>query len=171
MIWLRRSKASLSFDTLAALSEDEWFDAIVRGYAPESSARGVLCGYPKAELQEATVGHSGPPALKFPFRFWLDVRQSCRSLGSALGQSSRILDFGCGWGRITRFFMKDTRPEHITGIDVDPGFVEICRRIMSGGTYRWSPRSPGRRCPRTPSISWWAIPCSHTSQNTRRRRG
>ena len=123
------------FDSLAALSEQEWFERILAGYEPDCPPRGLLCGYPSAELQVNTVGCSGAAALTYACRFWVDVRQVCRSLGLVLTPSTRILDFGCGWGRITRFFFKDTRPENITGIDVDADFIGLCRRIMSGGSY------------------------------------
>src|SRR5262249_46486376 len=106
---------------------------MVGAYAPDSPARGLLCGYPSAELQVNTVGCAGPTALTHAFRFWTDVKEACRRYGVTLGPTTRILDFGCGWGRITRFFFKDTRPQHVYGIDVDADFIAICRRIMSGG--------------------------------------
>lgn len=137
MIRLGLSEASRpDFARLSALSDREWFEAILRGYEPDSPPRDGLCGFPSAELQAGTVGCSGPAALTHAFRYWEDVKQSCRSLGLVLGPTTRILDFGCGWGRISRFFFRDTRPEHVVGIDVDEEFVAICRRIMSGGTYQ-----------------------------------
>jgi len=131
-----RAASGPEFDRLAALSEEAWYERILAGYQPDSAPQGVLCGYPSEELQANTVGCAGRAALTFPFRFWVDVRQSCGRLGVALTPSTRILDFGCGWGRITRFFFRDTSPENITGIDVDTEFIGICRRIMSGGTYQ-----------------------------------
>lgn len=127
---------SPDFDGLAALSEQQWLEQILGAYEPDSLPRGWLCGYPSEVLQANTVGCTGPTALMHAFRFWVDVRESCRSLGLVLARSTRILDFGCGWGRITRFFFRDTSPEKITGIDVDADFIAICRRIMSGGAYQ-----------------------------------
>jgi SAM-dependent methyltransferase len=117
------------------MSEKEWFETILQAYEPDSPPRGLLCGYPSAELQAGTVGCSGLAALTHAFRYWVDVRRICESRRRPLGPATRILDFGCAWGRITRFFFKDTRPENVVGIDVDDGFVALCRRIMSGGTY------------------------------------
>jgi 2-polyprenyl-3-methyl-5-hydroxy-6-metoxy-1,4-benzoquinol methylase len=108
---------------LAALSDQEWFERIVGAYEPDSPPRAGRCGYPSVELQVNTVGCSGAAALLQAFRFWVDVRDACRPLGLVLGPATRILDFGCGWGRIARFFFRDTRPENVTGIDVDPEFI------------------------------------------------
>jgi SAM-dependent methyltransferase len=123
------------FGRFAALSEKEWLETLLRAYAPDSPPRGLLCGYPTAELQAGTVGCAGPAALTHAFRYWVDVRQICAARGRPLGPKTRILDFGCAWGRITRFFFKETRPENIVGIDVDADFIALSRRIMSGGTY------------------------------------
>ncbi|HEY7515163.1 MAG TPA: class I SAM-dependent methyltransferase, partial [Vicinamibacteria bacterium] len=132
----RRGRSSPDLSPPDAWSDREWFEELLRAYQPDSPPRGLLCGYPSAELQVNTIGCSGPPGLTHAYRFWVDVKQSCRALGLVLGPDTRILDFGCGWGRIARFLFKDTRPENVFGIDVDPGFIEICRRIMCGGTYQ-----------------------------------
>ena len=121
---------------LSELSEEQWLEQILAGYEPSSPSRGVLCGYPSETLQENTVGCAGAAALTHAHRFWVDVRRSCERLGVPLTHSARILDFGCGWGRITRFFFRDTSPENIIGIDVDADFIDVCRHIMSGGTYQ-----------------------------------
>jgi SAM-dependent methyltransferase len=123
------------FDKLSRLSEKEWLETLLRAYEPDSPPRGLLCGYPSAELQTGTVGCAGPAALTHAFRYWVDVRKICASRGRPLGPATHLLDFGCAWGRITRFFFKDTRPENVVGIDVDADFIALSRRIMSGGTY------------------------------------
>ena len=46
---------------------------------------------------------------------------------------SRVLDFGCGWGRIIRFFLKDVAPERLVGVDRFSG-----ARAASRQTNRWS---------------------------------
>ena len=43
-----------------------------------------------------------------------------------------VLDFGCGWGRYTRLFLKDTPPDRIVGVDVDPEFVALSAQLLSG---------------------------------------
>jgi ubiquinone/menaquinone biosynthesis C-methylase UbiE len=38
-----------------------------------------------------------------------------------------MLDFGCGWGRMIRFFMKDIQTSKIWGSDPDKEMIEICK--------------------------------------------
>ena len=47
-----------------------------------------------------------------------------------LGANPRILDFGCGWGRITRFFPYLTSFDKITGMDVDEEMIGWAQRLM-----------------------------------------
>ena len=44
-----------------------------------------------------------------------------------------MLDYGCGWGRITRFFLKDVAGENLWGIDCNEGLIDFCRE-----SNRWS---------------------------------
>jgi SAM-dependent methyltransferase len=38
-----------------------------------------------------------------------------------------VLDYGCGWGRITRFFLKDVAGENLCGIDCNAELIDFCR--------------------------------------------
>ena len=38
-----------------------------------------------------------------------------------------MIDFGSGWGRITRTLLRDFRPEHVVGVDPLESMVEACR--------------------------------------------
>jgi len=53
-----------------------------------------------------------------------------------------ILDFGCGWGRLTRLFAKDLPPSQIFGCDPDGNILEWCRDVP--GTFRQSETKPQR---------------------------
>jgi len=46
-----------------------------------------------------------------------------------------VLDFGCGWGRILRCFLKDCPAANLRGVDVDPMLVETCRSSFPYCTF------------------------------------
>ncbi|MBB4172089.1 class I SAM-dependent methyltransferase [Rhizobium sp. BK538] len=46
-----------------------------------------------------------------------------------------MLDFGVGWGRISRFFLREVPKENIHGIDVTEEFVDICRETFGSGNF------------------------------------
>ena len=47
----------------------------------------------------------------------------------------KLLDFGVGWGRILRFFMKDFFPENLYGVDINEDLLSICRKTFKWGTF------------------------------------
>jgi hypothetical protein len=56
------------------------------------------------------TARAGRDNLRQAFNFYKYVCSACKL--SEVNEP-RILDFGGGWGRISRFFLRDARPEHI----------------------------------------------------------
>ena len=56
----------------------------------------------------------------------------CKAMVAAHGPKpladSRVLDFGLGWGRITRFFARDIAPGSLLGVDPTEDILEVCRQ-------------------------------------------
>jgi len=46
------------------------------------------------------------------------------------------LDFGVGWGRIARFFLREVPLENIYGLDVMEDFVKICRQTFRNDNFQ-----------------------------------
>lgn len=44
----------------------------------------------------------------------------------------RVLDFGCGCGRMTRFFCHSSESWSVTGSDVNPQLVDFCKENLNG---------------------------------------
>ncbi len=93
-------------------------------------------GYPHDELQVSTTGLSGEAALAPAAGFYADIVDTAQRLGRPLTAESRVLDFGAGWGRITRFFLRDTRLANITGLDVDSSFVDTCNHLFGAPRFQ-----------------------------------
>lgn len=92
--------------------------------------------FPPEQLQVDTTGLGGAAALAQAAAFYADLVDTADRLERPLGEESRILDFGSGWGRITRFFLRDTRHDNIVGLEVDPGFVEISNHLFGGANFQ-----------------------------------
>jgi SAM-dependent methyltransferase len=45
----------------------------------------------------------------------------------------RVLELGCGAGRITRHLLRTSA--NVVGLDVSPAMVDYCRRVLPGGTF------------------------------------
>jgi SAM-dependent methyltransferase len=91
-----------------------------------------LPGFPEPALQAAYVGSSGQKTLDEAFCFYRAIKSRCRELGRPVSPEWRILDFGCGWGRMIRFYLKDVPAENLCGLDVDESAIRICRQTMPG---------------------------------------
>jgi len=111
--------------------EDADWERLWLAYAGAPDSRDDLPAFPSAEVQQRVHGTafaramSGALALRhFTLRF---VR---RVLATPVVPEMRVLDFGCGWGRVLRTFLKDIRAENLVGTDVDPELVELARALL-----------------------------------------
>lgn len=91
--------------------------------------------FPGKDIQERFVGSSYEAALAEASEFYTFLKQAAADLGKRLSKQSRIHDFGCGWGRFTRFFMKDVAGENIYGSDVMPLAIDICKQSALPGQF------------------------------------
>jgi SAM-dependent methyltransferase len=122
---------------LAAGMDDEQFLMLILSSIEHPVIDGIrMPGFPTDQVQRTFVGSAKETALREGFTFYRCVKQYCRSLGAPIGGKTRILDFGCGWGRMARFFFKDVDCENILGVDVAPDMIAFCRAEMTCGEYR-----------------------------------
>jgi len=70
---------------------------------------------------------TGDDALELGSKVYSLFKRLYEDQAGPLVPSNRILDFGCGWGRVTRFFLRDVAPENLVGIDVDAEVIRACR--------------------------------------------
>src|SRR6266850_951076 len=77
------------------------------------------------------------PKVKLPYESHVGQLKECR----------RLLDFGCGWGRIIRFFLKDVEPSALYGVDPVEDMVSLCRTDNRWCAFEVSPRRPPSRFP------------------------
>ncbi len=107
-------------------SDLDWLGVVKRSLAERVIQGTKLPGFPPDDIQIRTVGSAGEPALEDAFNFYAFVKRVCAQQGVLLGAATTLLDFGIGWGRIARFFLKDVEPENLYGVDVDAALVQAC---------------------------------------------
>lgn len=129
------SRTSGAWSRIHALSDKDWLEALLQSVNVPSFKGFPMPGFPSTEVQVGMVGSSNEAALREGFSFYRAVRDVCTRSGQTWDGEGHLLDFGTGWGRYARIFMKDFRPENVVGIDVDPGFVKICRETFPYGTF------------------------------------
>lgn len=119
-------------DIFGHCNDAAWLYVNTAGYRSRKILRQILPSLPPDDLQKRFIGRAGDPALGEAFRaysLWLEM--AARN-GRPIGKSSRVLDFGCGWGRTLRFFMREVPVDGLYGVDVLADGIEACRK-----TNRW----------------------------------
>jgi len=87
------------------LNHAEWLGILVKSLR-ESVIDGVpMPTSPAPAIQAATHGTSGPQALLEAGRFVALVDQYTSRESMPIIDSTRVLDLGCGWGRMLRMFL------------------------------------------------------------------
>ena len=123
----KRKPRDEPFAHFASLSDEEWLALLIRSLTAPVIDGVRMPGFPDDVLQKNTVGSAGEQALREAFTFISFVKKHARQLGRPVNGETRVLDFGCAWGRILRCFLKDCQAANLHGVDVDPTFVEVSR--------------------------------------------
>lgn len=113
-------------------SDAYWYWLNTEGVRLSPELRAILPGLPDETLQAANVGAAGEDALRLGFAAYTVFKQLVEKHRGRLADCESVLDFGCGWGRILRFFLRDIAPERLHGLEAESSFFEACRR-----TFRW----------------------------------
>lgn len=120
------------YERLSEVRPAQWRD-ILLGSLTERQWNGVLLpGFPPPKLQATFVGTSNETALCSAYEFYLHVQNELVLHAKPLGRESTVLDFGCGWGRIMRFFLRDVPWPQLFGFDPWSNAIQLCR---STGVY------------------------------------
>lgn len=94
-------------------------------------------------MQQNWTGSIGDATLQEAFDFYRLVLARSRAYGRPVGRATRVLDFGCGWGRITRFFLREVDPGNLVGSDCyAEALVEARRNSRWGQFVLTDPRPP-----------------------------
>jgi SAM-dependent methyltransferase len=129
------------FSRALALTDAEWIDFLA-GVAPGAVPGLPPPALPDESVQDRYVGSHGVTALREAGAFYSRIWSILDARGVSRDDMGRVLDFGCGWGRIYRFFLRHAPPAHLIGIDIDDHCIELCRSAMPYGTFLRSPVLP-----------------------------
>jgi SAM-dependent methyltransferase len=87
---------------------------------------------PDPEVQLQYTGNSGDAVLREAFHAYLLFRDMYTTHVGPIEECSAVLDFGCGWGRILRFFLKDLDSSRLWAADPSEAMVAFCRSNFPG---------------------------------------
>jgi SAM-dependent methyltransferase len=110
------------------LDDDLWAVLLTQEYAHYPNIRALLPDVPEPELQQRWNGASGLELLAQSKDFYVKARDRFERHHEGGLADATVLDFGCGWGRLTRFFARDVAPGSLYACDPVDEILEVCRR-------------------------------------------
>ena len=125
-----------------AADNELWLALHTAGRRRYALLRETLPSLPDPAFQRMTVGFEGDAALEDAFKFYEVCLEQVAAHGVQLGRDSRVLDFGCGWGRTLRFFMREVPADRLHGVDCMPQGIEFCRQTNPWCRFSLIPTLP-----------------------------
>jgi 2-polyprenyl-3-methyl-5-hydroxy-6-metoxy-1,4-benzoquinol methylase len=106
--------------------------------------------YPLPQAERRQRVHGTPakqPFILEGFTNYMKLKQTIQGvIGMDFQDFSNILDWGCGCGRLTRYF-RNLPPGTVTGIDIDEDNISWCRENLPFGRFETIPLQPPTRFP------------------------
>ena len=164
-----RSGNTSLHELLGTLRDEEWFWINTEGCRRSKELRDILPSAPDSDTQARIIGNSGDIALREGFHAYLLFKELFVNHSDVPLRNSRILDFGCGWGRIIRFFLKDVPPAQLTGIDCSAQLIETCKTTNRWCEFAVNPVAPPSTLPsETYDLIYLYSVFSHLSEDSQR---
>jgi SAM-dependent methyltransferase len=110
------------------LDDDLWALLLTQEYDRYPNIRALLPGVPESWFQELWNGASGVALAAQSKTFYIKLRERYATHSDRSLADSRVLDFGCGWGRLTRYLARDVEPGRLYGCDPVEGVLQVCRK-------------------------------------------
>jgi hypothetical protein len=124
----RLEDSNVFASVFGARSVAEWVELLVRSI-DERVIDGVeFPSFPSPEFQMQLHGHYGKTSLLEAASFYEFIRaHGLTGPGAPWFQKGHMLDFGAGWGRIARMFMRDFPLRHIVGFEPSNRYCSVAR--------------------------------------------
>lgn len=129
-------------ELFGGIDNDFWLWLITTGYKNKHTPKGLLPGLPEESVQLHFTGSAGGKTLMEGFNAYVLFKGIYEKYAGSISECENILDFGCGWGRTIRFFMRDIEPSRLWGIDANPELIAECKNSNSWCNFEVSNTIP-----------------------------
>jgi len=103
--WIAREPEARRFRRYHRLDDAAWRRVLLDSVHGNSTL--PMPGFPPPALQTGFIGSSNRDAINEAWTFYRLMADLRDRYGVPLGPDAQVLDFGCGWGRFARMFLRD----------------------------------------------------------------
>lgn len=133
---LRNSTGKNPHQLFGNVDDDLWLWMLTAGVREHPGLRAILPGMPEERVQLQSNGISGDHALRDAWVFYRLMKQLYEQHAGKLSDANAIVDFGVGWARMIRFFLRDVEPQKLWGIDHYDKVIEVSKQACKWGNFK-----------------------------------
>lgn len=111
---------------LEKLSSADWQELYLQHARGE---RHDVVPFPSDDIQVITNNQKAEVTGKGAISIYGCI-MACANDALSLNDNTRVLDYGCGWGRMTRLMCNDFALENIVGVDVDQRLISSANELL-----------------------------------------
>ena len=133
---LHRVRSVRSLTLPASIDDDYWFWLNTGGRLTRAGRAAEVPDLPSQELQSRYTGAHGYETLRQGYSSYVLFRALYQQFSEQVIGKATILDFGCGWGRILRFFLRDVPRNQLYGVDQSAEAIDACTASFKGCNFK-----------------------------------
>jgi ubiquinone/menaquinone biosynthesis C-methylase UbiE len=130
-------------NSLSDLPDDLWIDYLLHEKEIPAQFKEIIPEMPSEKVQLHFTGASGRITLNQSLGFFNLAQKYIFKQKIKNQLDKKLLDFGCGWGRITRMWLKVIPGKNIYAIDPMEEMINLCKETIPGvNFYLTNPAPP-----------------------------
>jgi hypothetical protein len=135
----RASAASDYFEIFRDCDIDLYALLLLRNFNGHEALKRLIPEWPSDEVRMRSTGNfTLLQSVDEALGFYNKVITWQRKYSTTPIEDAFVLDYGCGWGRLLRFFAKSVRTDHLLGCDPNAVFIQLCRDMRVPGQIQLS---------------------------------
>jgi SAM-dependent methyltransferase len=129
----RCGREPIALEWFRDIDDGLWTVLLGKEYSLYPHLRRALPDLPPSDLQETWNGRSGMELARQSAEFYGKLKLLQARHGVVGLPDAKVLDFGCGWGRLLRFLARDVAADALFGCDPYPGILSVCEQTRVPG--------------------------------------
>ncbi|MFC1665853.1 class I SAM-dependent methyltransferase [Pseudomonadota bacterium] len=122
-------------DFYRSCSDEYFYWLIGRSGELGINLNGWIPPLPLPYMQKGWTGKVGKETMREAFLFYRIVKQLTQKYAQPIDENTKVLDFGCGWGRVIRFFLKDVAAINLYGCDCFSDGLQAASEHIRGPNF------------------------------------